>query len=521
MEDQEEENNGGPRSNSLEESNKKRERGNKIRIKLRILKDKEEVNKKSSSAIEPQKICAICKKGFGSGKALGGHMRIHLQANNNNNGGRCSRPSKKTHVSKLNMKLSDFPGTSDCKEFKANDSNSSMKEYERSICLVCNKGFPSMKSLFGHMRCHPERDWRGIQPPLMAATKNSSHSTGSDDSGFKSLPAGWSVTGKRGRKAKDVPIGVFKVAYDLMMLAQERPQNMMRESGIAEGISMADKGKRKFEEKNGGIIDSVISPRNSASERPKIDNCDENITELVKNEVFLKGGSNLKLPDQLDSDDEYWLRDYTSDADKGGSRTIMNSDAQSIDGTNKLLSKSKKIRKMNLKNFESTEEKMLTDHEEEEIEEEDDDDEDDEIQSHGNSVTKFKCITCNKSFPTYQALGGHRSSHNKEKIHHFLEESVSIAGSAAEETAELEEGDSQLGAPFFHKCKFCPKRFLTGQALGGHQRSHWEGQAKLPANQEMFTGEGSQNGLKSLAFDLNQPPVTEDGENFEFKFNFR
>ncbi|CAE6075670.1 unnamed protein product [Arabidopsis arenosa] len=62
----------------------------------------------------------------------------------------------------------------------------------------------------------------------------------------------------------------------------------------------------------------------------------------------------------------------------------------------------------------------------------------------------YKCSVCGKSFPSYQALGGHKTSHRKPS-------------------------------------------FPSGQALGGHKRCHYDG------------GNGNGNGDNSHRFDLNLP----------------
>lgn len=72
----------------------------------------------------------------------------------------------------------------------------------------------------------------------------------------------------------------------------------------------------------------------------------------------------------------------------------------------------------------------------------------------------FECKTCNRQFPSFQALGGHRASHKKPRV------MTGDGGSSS---------DSQGGSPAkpkTHECTICGLEFAIGQALGGHMRRH-------------------------------------------------
>ncbi|CDY44852.1 BnaC09g50520D [Brassica napus] len=78
----------------------------------------------------------------------------------------------------------------------------------------------------------------------------------------------------------------------------------------------------------------------------------------------------------------------------------------------------------------------------------------------------YQCKTCDRTFPSFQALGGHRASHKKPKatlssysnIDNNNNRSLAVYGKA--------------GSNKVHECGVCGAEFTSGQALGGHMRRH-------------------------------------------------
>lgn len=108
------------------------------------------------------------------------------------------------------------------------------------------------------------------------------------------------------------------------------------------------------------------------------------------------------------------------------------------------------------------------DHAEEEDEDESENESEEQLKSSRNTNTrtrgKYKCETCSKVFRSYQALGGHRASHKKIKI---------SSSPALEEIHEsLRENAGSVITKKIHECPVCFRVFSSGQALGGHKRSH-------------------------------------------------
>ncbi|KAJ4869576.1 C2H2-type zinc finger family protein [Raphanus sativus] len=100
----------------------------------------------------------------------------------------------------------------------------------------------------------------------------------------------------------------------------------------------------------------------------------------------------------------------------------------------------------------------------------------------------YQCKTCDRTFPSFQALGGHRASHKKPKATaglHDLKKSiyndaVSLHLNNVLTTTPNNNNNNHRSLVAYgkannnkvHECGICGAEFTSGQALGGHMRRH-------------------------------------------------
>ncbi|PIA27955.1 hypothetical protein AQUCO_07400060v1 [Aquilegia coerulea] len=119
----------------------------------------------------------------------------------------------------------------------------------------------------------------------------------------------------------------------------------------------------------------------------------------------------------------------------------------------------------------------------------------------------YWCSECNKCFPSHQALGGHKSSHSIKKT----KDVPALTNGAAV------EHDARYGLDLIptHQCKICNKSFHSGQALGGHQRSHYI-QPMVPVGKEYTLDHKIVPMAKDFIIDLKSAPEVKE-TTFELK----
>lgn len=99
----------------------------------------------------------------------------------------------------------------------------------------------------------------------------------------------------------------------------------------------------------------------------------------------------------------------------------------------------------------------------------------------------YQCKTCNRCFPSFQALGGHRASHSKPNKpncnnnvtrtlvddHYDPTMNTILSLQAFTAAAPITTITSTtIKKSKVHECSICGAEFSSGQALGGHMRRH-------------------------------------------------
>ncbi|CAM9003725.1 unnamed protein product [Rhodiola kirilowii] len=148
----------------------------------------------------------------------------------------------------------------------------------------------------------------------------------------------------------------------------------------------------------------------------------------------------------------------------------------------------------------------------------------------------YECKTCNRTFPSFQALGGHRASHKKLNITPIISPLVTVASSSSPLSLQL--GNINYARPpptptpilvqtnnksklrsKSHECAICGSEFSSGQALGGHMRRHRESSSAAAAAAAAAAAEvdrinTGKDGFLSL--DLNLPASPENHDQAKF-----
>ena len=159
--------------------------GLRFRLKLLMPRDQNEKERVASDV-------NCCKKEEGHNKEVSTSAVVSAETNS---GKDVKSPEEAQSVSgEGELKEKATADNEAPEEWGSSESKISDNASQTPTCEVCLKTFPSSKSLYGHLRCHPDRGYRGANRPARGLKRPAISSSPPD----QALPvSGWAVKRKR------------------------------------------------------------------------------------------------------------------------------------------------------------------------------------------------------------------------------------------------------------------------------------------------------------------------------------
>ncbi|XP_022998676.1 zinc finger protein ZAT4-like [Cucurbita maxima] len=437
-------------------------------------------------------LCKLCNRSFPCGRSLGGHMRSHL-----------IESQAQTGENLKKMKLVDKflgAGVSDGYSLRKNPKKTCrLAEFsaEDRFCRECGKSFQSWKALFGHMKCHSIETER-----VSSNLEFEGHSD--DDQGNRSRRKtrytaaetdSSSVSDHNDQEQEEVALCLMMLSRDVGGFYSTTAESLLPKTHfpkVVQAIPSVCMGSKmvKLKEFHSRMDSGYLKFERTTSEFSAY------IVKMNKNNE--KYGSSSNNQTELNPP-QFMSSRFNSDQRK--LQELSNGE---------LRPNSFKRSSPNELNSEGYKSRVKR--------------------------SKFQCNSCHKVFHSYQALGGHRASHKKakgclassktESSENSIETEISIDPTfESKPTATVYEMENQQEPEIHmgyekknrkhHQCSICFRIFSSGQALGGHKRSHLisgsEPRNKLP--QQTTPIRKPEPELRDY-LDLNLPaPIDEEGSS--------
>ncbi|MFS7959330.1 putative transcription factor C2H2 family [Helianthus anomalus] len=315
------------------------------------------------------------------------------------------------------------------------------------ICKQCGKGFKSLKALCGHMAFHSEKD-RGLKGYDDSWTSESDSDT-DDDTDENELQDPVCVTrseSKRYKKVVTIPSSLSLTNtnsansnYNYGSSSVSEIDEVEQED-VAMWLMMLSKDSSNW----GGVNPVEESSDNASGE-----------LEAKLSSVEMKN-SRKELNLAKNDVDSFAFENSNSGLCRNGIKKVESD--TSVKGFNcRDLSYEEKqeIRRNLFREFgyDSSLKKRISSCR------------DDDSYKKRN---KYECVNCNRTFSSFQGLGGHRPCHKKNNAF-IAGGNSSDAKYAHNQKTKFEQPKKNKG----HECPICFRMFKSGQALGGHKRSHF------------------------------------------------